>query len=158
MEFVDIIGYEGLYKINRNGDVLSCRSNKYLKTWSVKGYKYVNLYKDKKKKSYRIHRLVALHFIPNIDNKPSVDHINRNRADNRVENLRWASHSENSINQVKVLNRKGSILPVNNKSGTISHRVYYSIAGEHGLNSQKSKCFKTKLEAEAFRKEIYGHY
>jgi hypothetical protein len=45
-----------------------------------------------------IHRLVALAFIPNHENKRVVDHINRNRTDNRVENLRWVTHSENKVN------------------------------------------------------------
>ena len=48
--------------------------------------------------SKTIHRLVALAFIPNPDNKPTVDHINRNPLDNRVENLRWATQSEQTIN------------------------------------------------------------
>ena len=50
-------------------------------------------------KTFKVHRLVGLHFIPNPDNKPFIDHINRIRNDNRVENLRWATHAENIINQ-----------------------------------------------------------
>lgn len=50
-------------------------------------------------KSFKVHRLVGLHFIPNPDNKPFIDHINRIRNDNRVENLRWATNGENIINQ-----------------------------------------------------------
>lgn len=54
-----------------------------------------------KNKNYRVHRLVAELFIPNTENKPQVDHINRNRSDNRVQNLRWATHSENQKNKNK---------------------------------------------------------
>lgn len=56
-------------------------------------------------KPYRVHRLVAETFIQNPENKPTVDHINRNRYDNRVENLRWATQKEQVDNSSHVLNR-----------------------------------------------------
>ena len=52
-------------------------------------------------KLYRVHRLVAECYIPNTENKPFIDHINRNKGDNRVENLRWATNSENLRNTAK---------------------------------------------------------
>lgn len=51
------------------------------------------------KHTYLVHRLIAETFIPNTDNKPEIDHINRNPSDNRVENLRWATRQENTINR-----------------------------------------------------------
>ena len=48
---------------------------------------------------YQKHRIVAQQFIPNPNNLPFIDHINRNRADNRIENLRWVSNSENQRNK-----------------------------------------------------------
>lgn len=48
------------------------------------------------KQEWAIHRLVAMSFLPNPNNKPEVDHINRNKADNRVENLRWVTTKENA--------------------------------------------------------------
>ena len=59
-----------------------------------------------KGKQYRIHRLVAETFIDNPQKLPTVDHINRIRTDNRVENLRWATRALQSENNAKVLNRK----------------------------------------------------
>ena len=48
---------------------------------------------------YQVHRLVAIAFIPNPENKPSVNHINRDCKDNKLENLRWATSKEHSANQ-----------------------------------------------------------
>lgn len=56
-------------------------------------------------KDYKVHRLVADVFIPNPENKPTVDHINRIRDDNSVCNLRWATHKEQVENSGQVLNR-----------------------------------------------------
>jgi len=159
MEFVDVKGYEGLYKINRNGDIWSCRSKKYLKPTFPRGYKYIMLSKHGKLKNLSIHRLVALHFIPNPNNLKCVDHINRIKTDNRIENLRWASHRENNINMDKVDNRKGYIakMPYTKKDGTtrIYHQLRYNLSGEYG-DYKNCKTFKTLQEAEEFRNQIYG--
>ena len=99
-----IKGYENLYEINKFGDVKSLhKKNKGLILKPRKdhnGYLLVNLTKNKKKTTYKIHRLVAETFIPNSENKPCVDHINTIRDDNRVENLKWVTHKENNNNLI----------------------------------------------------------
>ena len=87
-----------MVRINR--DTSSKRwSDRYLKGRLNKhGYLQFNLRVDNKGSNKDIHRLVASHYIPNPDNKPQVDHINRIRTDNRVENLRWVTLSENQLN------------------------------------------------------------
>ncbi|MEX0416814.1 NUMOD4 domain-containing protein [Bacillus sp. C30] len=92
----DMIGYEGDYKVSNSGDVFSVKSDKIMKPFQTKsGYLIVNLLKNKKRKNYRVHRLVAIHFLTNTDNKTDVNHINGNKKDNHIENLEWCTHSEN---------------------------------------------------------------
>lgn len=75
----------------------------------VGGYYYVNLYKDRKIKRCRIHRVIAEVFVPNPENKPQVNHKDGNKGNNRADNLEWATASENQLHKCHVLGK----LPVN---------------------------------------------
>lgn len=92
----DIKGYEGLYQISNFGSVRDSKRNKYRKvSMNCRGYAWISLTKDKKQKPFSVHRLVAIHFIPNPDNLPQVNHKNLNRMDNVVTNLEWCDQSYN---------------------------------------------------------------
>ena len=87
-------GFNGRYRIYTTGKVW----DKHLKVFLIArpnstGYLRVRLYDGKR---YFIHRLVALTYIPNPDNKPCVGHKDNNRTNNRVENLYWCTHKENT--------------------------------------------------------------
>lgn len=99
----DIEGYEGFYQVNELGEIKSlARNHRYgikhdriLKGRKDKdGYLRVQLIANGKRKDARIHRLVANAFIPNPNNKPTVNHKNGIVNDNNVNNLEWATYSE----------------------------------------------------------------
>ena len=95
--------FDNLYGITEDGKLFSTRNNKYLKPATDKyGYKYYVISINGKKKTLKAHRIVAMAFIPNPQNKPTVDHINGDRQDNRVENLRWATHKEQQMNPTTI--------------------------------------------------------
>lgn len=87
-------------KVKDNGEVMS--ENKHLAFYIDKdGYPKCSLYVNGKKKHIFIHRLVAMAFIPNTENKPTVNHINGIKTDNRLCNLEWATHKEQRIHAIK---------------------------------------------------------
>lgn len=98
----DIIGYEGLYRISSFGRIKSCHINKKGIGWQLldcsidlKGYKRINLYRDSTRVNWKVHRLVAIHFIENPEAKKEVNHKDGIKINNRVENLEWCSTLEN---------------------------------------------------------------
>ena len=82
---------QGLYEISDDGRLFSCRSNKYLSPDRDRyGYVYYVVSINNVRMTLKAHRLVAYAFIPNPLNKPTINHKNGVRSDNRVENLEWA--------------------------------------------------------------------
>lgn len=93
----DIKGYEGLYQVSNTGKVKILSKNIIKKTTKVpKGYLRVGLTKNGKTKYFYPHRLVAQAFIPNLQNKPCVNHKDRNVKNNNVDNLEWCTYKENN--------------------------------------------------------------
>ena len=86
------------YEISSCGRVRNATTERILKP-SDNTYQTVNLSKNKKSKTHYVHRLVAEAFLENPEEKRCVDHIDGNRTNNNCENLRYATHSENSMNQ-----------------------------------------------------------
>lgn len=86
------------YSINEKGEVRNDITNTLKHSYINKqnGYLYVDLWKDNKSTKHSIHRLLAEAFLPNPENKPCIDHKDGNRQNNSLDNLRWASFSENN--------------------------------------------------------------
>lgn len=94
-KFVDIPGYEGLYAINRNGEIWSYKSNKKIKSCIVDNYYKIGLRKNGKRILHGVHKLLAKAFIPNPLEKPIPHHKDSNGLNNSLDNLEWVTQSEN---------------------------------------------------------------
>ena len=139
----DIKGYEGLFQISSKGRVKSLNYRKsgkegFLSIYIMNtGYPATHLCRNGEQKVALIHRLVAEAFIPNPENKPEVDHINCDRKDFRIENLRWVTSKENSNNPITLNNhwsKQGFASPLKGKTGFIS-----PLKGKTGKNHYLSK-------------------
>ena len=114
-------GQETDYSVSTEGEVRKDTTNYILSQSSQQDYKFVGLIINGKQKRMRVHRMVALTFIDNPDNKPYVNHINGNRSDNNVENLEWVTPSENTQHAVNT----GLF-----KSGCTRAVIQYNLNGE----------------------------
>ena len=120
--FKPILGYEDTYLISNKGNIKSLERKIKRKNHSFNnkeiiiknhisknGYEYCKLHKNKKQKSYYVHRLVAENFIPNPHKKRTVNHINGIKTDNNISNLEWMSYSENHKHAFKLGLKKSKI-------------------------------------------------
>jgi len=110
----DITGYYGIYQVSDFGNIKALPKHinyidgrvrfypeKILKPrLDGKGYCFVTLHKDDTKEQLRVHRVVAIEFLENTENKPCVNHKDSNRTNNMVDNLEWVTHSENTIHAI----------------------------------------------------------
>ena len=97
-----IDGANGQYEVSNMGNLRNSKTHRPVKgTPDKKGYLRFRPTINRKKKSFKVHRIVALAFIPNPENKPHVNHINGIKSDNRAENLEWVTCKENAEHAMK---------------------------------------------------------
>lgn len=129
----DVVGYEGLYRVSNFGRVSSydkkivvdsnyfqykwertCKAKIIKQSKDKGGYLVVSLYDSKGKcKNMKVHRLVASAFIPNEKNLPQIDHIDCNRENNNIINLKWCTCKENHANPNTQIKRSDIVLQIN---------------------------------------------
>ena len=142
----DIIGYECIYEIDTNGIVYG--KERKVKKWdgerlikkaiktqeiSREGYARVSLFKNGISKKYSVHRLVAIVFINNKENKSDVNHKDGNKLNNNINNLEWVSKSENVKHSINILKNKNGLKYYekgNNWYREKRNLPYYSISKE----------------------------
>jgi hypothetical protein len=122
-EWKEVEGYEGIYLISNKGRVKSMYNHKSHKPdalingWKdAKGYQRVNLFKNKTRHDNKIHRLVAIAFLPNPYNKPEVNHKDGNKQNNHLSNLEWSTTKENVEHSFKIGLNSGRKGALNNKA------------------------------------------
>jgi len=117
------------YSVSSTGNVRNTETGRILKTTLSRGYPRVGLCLNRGDlpKFYRVHRLVAEAFLVNIANKPHIDHINNNRSDNRANNLRYATPSENQRNKPAPSNNTSGIVGVDFKPSANKWRASISV-------------------------------
>jgi len=158
--FIPFLEYEIGYEVSTYGRVKSLNyrhtgNAQIMKPKVVtKGYLAVTIFKDGKGKTIRVHRLVAIAFIPNPLNLPQVNHIDGDKKNNRVDNLEWCTNHQNSSHpNVNRKNKKTSkYVGVYRCKGRMGWTARIC---KDGKNSTHIGTFKTELEASnAYQKEL----
>ncbi len=117
----DILGYEGYYQISnkgnirsvfriikrQNGVIFNIPSQEKIQSFDTEGYKTIGLNKNSKKKTCKIHRLVAINFIPNPNNLPEVNHKDLNKLNNNLNNLEWSTGEDNRNHAIREYRKLG---------------------------------------------------
>jgi len=146
---MEINGYPD-YLIYEDGRVYSKKGKgSFLKPGTDRGYQFVILHNQGKRKKMTIHRLVAIHYLDNPNNYPEVDHIDRNKANNDISNLRFVDPSTNCQNRG---------MRCDNKQG---HKyIHYCNTSKRYVYRKRirgishSKTFKTLEEAIAYKEGV----
>lgn len=158
-----IKGYENYYQIDESGNIFSTRMQRYLKLTDSMSSKRrgvecvrIALTKNGIRKTHKIHRLIAEHFIPNPENLLIVDHINGDVRDNRISNLRWVTSTQNNWNRRKSNNKTSKY------KGVTRHGKHWSVGATNEGKHIYIGSYKNEIEAakayNEYAKETHGEF
>ena len=157
--FKPIDGYDN-YFVSNFGNIKNSKTNKILKQKTEKnGYKRIGLFINGNRKMFLIHRLVGKAFLENPDNKPMIDHIDENKSNNNVKNLRWATNQDNLANQGKKKNNTTGFkgISYNKQKNKYSARICINrisqFLGYFETVEEASRCYEVK--AKEIHKDFY---
>lgn len=162
---IPIDGFSDRYEVSNKGRVRSIQrkiisKNRWgaaprsydchlMKTKISRGYHTIGLrsYNSRKGRTFFIHRLVAMAFIPNPNNLPCVDHIDTDKDNNNVENLRWCTHKENSLNPITRQHLTAKMMGNQRSKGRICSEEHRRKLSEAGKNRRIPTNVKEKIRA-----------
>lgn len=160
---VPIANFEEKYQITQEGKVFNLKDNTWKKfSKNPNGYMKVPLSLNGRKEQFLVHRLVALHFLPNPYQHPQVNHIDGNKENNHINNLEWCSREENIQHSLEIGLRKGFIAfdkKLELVSRVLNGELIRDLAkelnrGEESLSGMLRKAAIKSGQADAWKSEM----
>lgn len=147
-------------KCGKNGSALRFKVGQVIKPYlGTDGYFYVFLSCNNKTKHFAIHRLLAILFILNPENKREVNHKNTIRTDNSLDNLEWATPKENIQHSIKIGTNTQCLPGENNPAARLTNREVLEIRAESGSHISIAKKYNVSRRTVGFikRRERWAH-
>lgn len=157
---IDIPNYEGLYAITSCGRVWSYRKKGFLKSsQSSNGYWHVVLSKNNVQETFNLHRLVAENYIPNPEEKDTVNHLDEDKAHNYIQNLVWATMYENNKYGTREARANKEIIAQCGRAIIcLETKAIYSSSGEAKRALQVKNASNIRACADGKQKSAYGFH